>query len=200
LINGLVVRVLPGSPTLLFSIYQAASNFSLVTSRNNSVVILFDSTDSTTNLLALDREDFHHKNTDGDVEITATFTDLNDQAQKKLAHYYRQGKLVVSAIARWNKDTNSAPVIQYGKREVMKAFIPFFEAHDNAKVKVDELRKRYGECRSAIPALPDESTKNAMYAALRAYEEAHPEECTLIDSEAEFYGGAGKAQSLLTDG
>jgi len=82
------------------------------------------STDSTTNLLVLDKEDFHQKNTDEDVEITATFTDLNEDAQKKLAHYYRQDKLVVSAVAKWNNETNSAPVVQYGKREVMKAFCP----------------------------------------------------------------------------
>src|SRR6266481_4452983 len=155
------------------------------------------SSDSTTNLLVLSQEDFHHKNTDEDVEITATFTDLSEEAQKTLAHYYRQEKLVVSAVAKWNKETNSAPVVQYGKREVMKVFVPFFEAHDDSNIKVDELRKLYAECRLTVPALPAETTKAAMYAALRAYEEVHPEECNLINSEAEFYGGAGKAQNLL---
>jgi putative ATP-dependent endonuclease of OLD family len=155
------------------------------------------STDSTTNLLVLDKEDFHQKNTDEDVEITATFTDLNEDAQKKLAHYYRQDKLVVSAVAKWNKETNSAPVVQYGKREVMKAFVPFFKAHDDSKVKVDDLRKLYAGCKQAIPALPAETTKAAMYAGLRAYEEAHPQDCTLVNSQDEFYGGAGKAQNLL---
>lgn len=155
------------------------------------------STDSTTNLLVLGQEDFHHKNTDEDIEITATFTDLNEDAQKKLAHYYRQDKLIVSAIAKWIKDTNSAPVIQYGKREVMKAFVPFFEAHDNPKFKVEDLRRLYADCKTAVPALPDEKTKAAMHEALRTYEEAHPQECTLVNSQDEFYGGAGKAQNLL---
>jgi len=62
---------------------------------------------------------------------------------------------------------------------------------------VDELRKLYAECKQAIPALPAETTKAAMYAALRAYEEAHPQDCTLVNSQDEFYGGAGKAQNLL---
>jgi len=154
------------------------------------------STDSTTNLLVLSEEDFHHKNTDEDIEITATFTDLSEEAQKKLAHYYRQDKLIVSAIAKWNKETNSAPVVQYGKREVMNAFVPFFEAHDHSKL-VEELRKLYADCRAAVPALPDVKTKAAMYDALRAYEEAHPKECALVNSQDEFYGGAGKAQNLL---
>src|ERR1051326_3797868 len=71
------------------------------------------STDSTTNLLVLDKEDFHQKNTDEDVEITATFTDLSEDAQKKLAHYRSEERRVVSAVAKWNKETNSAPVVQY---------------------------------------------------------------------------------------
>jgi putative ATP-dependent endonuclease of OLD family len=154
------------------------------------------STDATTNLLVLDKEDFHHKNTDEPIEITATFTDLNEEAQKKLAHYYRQGKLVVSAIAEWDKETNSAPVVQYGKREVMKKFKPFFEAFEN-DAKVDELRARYSSCKEAVPTLPIATSKPAMLAALREYEEAHPEECTLENSQDEFYGGAGKAQNLL---
>jgi putative ATP-dependent endonuclease of OLD family len=163
-----------------------------------ALCILFRySTDSTTNLFALDREDFHQKNTDEDIEITATFTDLSEEAEQKLAHYCRQGKLVFSAIARWNKETNSAPVAQYGKREVMAAFRPFFEAHDNA-VKVDELRTLYAECKQKIPGLPDEKTKTGMHEALRTYEEAHPQECILVNSAAEFYGGVGKAQSLLS--
>jgi putative ATP-dependent endonuclease of OLD family len=156
------------------------------------------STDSTTNLLVLSEEDFHHKNTDEDVEITATFTDLSAEAENKLGHYHRQGKLIVSAIAKWNPETNSAPVTQYGKREVMAAFMEFFEAHDNASIKVDQLKKLYAECKAAVPALPDEKTKTAMHDALRAYEEAHPQECVLVNSKAEFYGGAGKAQNLLS--
>ncbi len=154
------------------------------------------STDATTNLLALEKEDFHHRNTDEPIEITATFTDLNLEAQKKLAHYYRQGKLVVSAIAKWDEKTNSAPVIQYGKREVMKEFVPFFKAFED-DVKVDELRALYASCKQTASALPTATTKPAMHAALRTYEEAHPSECSLVDSEDEFYGGAGKAKNLL---
>jgi predicted ATPase len=90
-------------------------------------------------------------------------------------------------------------VLQYGKREVMEAFTLFFKAHDDSKVKIDELRRLYAECRAAIPGLPSETTKTAMHAALRTYEEAHPAECTLVNSEAQFYGGVGKAQNLLAE-
>lgn len=154
------------------------------------------STDATTNLLSLDKEDFHHKNTKEPIEITATFTDLNEDAQKKLDHYYRQGKLVFSAVARWDESANSAPVIQYGKRKVMKEFIQFFKDEEDG-AKVEELRKVYASLKNAVSSLPPATTKAAMIAALRDYEEAHPEACTLVDSRAEFYGAGGKAQSLL---
>jgi len=55
----------------------------------------------------------------------------------------------------------------------------------------------YATCKASVQTLPTATTKPAMIAALRAYEEAHPDECTLVDSRAEFYGGAGKAQNLL---
>jgi putative ATP-dependent endonuclease of OLD family len=155
------------------------------------------STDATKNLLTLDEEDFHLRNTEEPIEITATFTDLSDEAQTKLAHYYRQGKLVISAVAKWDKNTNSAPVVQYGKREVMRRFVPFFESHKDSTVLVATLRTLYAECKAAIPSLPNETTKAGMYEALRAYEESHPSECTLIDSADEFYGGGGKAKNLL---
>lgn len=154
------------------------------------------STDAATNLLSLDKEDFHHKNTKEPIEITATFTDLNDEAQKKLNHYYRQGKLVFSAVARWDENTNSAPVAQYGKRKVMKEFLQFFRDEEDG-ARVEDLRKLYASLKTDFPSLPTATTKAAMIASLRDHEEAHPEVCALVDSRAEFYGAAGKAQNLL---
>jgi putative ATP-dependent endonuclease of the OLD family len=71
------------------------------------------STDATTNLPVSDKEDFHQKNTKEPLEITATFTDLNEEAQKKLAHYYRQGKLVFSAVANWDEPSVPKPQIPH---------------------------------------------------------------------------------------
>jgi putative ATP-dependent endonuclease of OLD family len=142
---------------------------------------------TSTDVLVLGEEDFHHRDTKRPVKITLTFECLSEEAQKDLEHYYRQGKLIVSAEAAWDNATNSAPVKQYGSRTVMKDFSPFFKA-DEEKAKVGELREIYEKIRTKYPKLPVETTKSGMTNALRSHEESHPELCELIPAETQFYG------------
>ncbi len=148
-----------------------------------------------TDVLVLGEEDFHHRDTKQPVKITLTFESLSQQAQEDLQHYYRQGKLVVSAEAVWDSASNSAPVKQYGSRTVMKDFSPFFKA-DEEKAKVEELRQVYEKIRASYPELPAETTKPRMTSALRAYEESHPELCELVPAETQFYGWT-RGQNLM---
>ena len=55
-----------------------------------------------TDLSQLDQEDFHCKHTDKPIQITVTFTDLDDEAQEDFSDYVRQGQLVVSAVATFD--------------------------------------------------------------------------------------------------
>ena len=58
-----------------------------------------ETAETATNLLELQREDFHGGNTAQPVEITLTFTDLPEQTQEEFADYYRQNELIISAVA-----------------------------------------------------------------------------------------------------
>ena len=150
--------------------------------------IFFRETESaSTNLSDLDAEDFHGRNTSEPIEITVTFGDLSDEAQKDFGDYYRQGTLIVTASAIFNADTNVATVKQFGERLGMNAFKDFFRMHNDGK-KVDELRAEYERIRSQFTDLPKPGTKDGMRDALWKYEEAHPEQRTLIRSEDQFYG------------
>jgi predicted ATP-dependent endonuclease of OLD family len=150
--------------------------------------VFFRETESaSTNLSDLDAEDFHLLNTNEPIEITLTFTDLNAEAQKDFADYYRQGALVVTAKAIFNADTKVATVKQFGQRSGMEALKEFFKLYNDGK-KVDELKTEYERIRGQFPDLAKPGSKDAMRDALRAYEEAHPEQCTLIPSEDQFYG------------
>jgi len=137
----------------------------------------------------LSEEDFHKKNTGEPIEITVTFADLSTEAVQELAHYVRQDQLVVSVEARFEPETGRAEVKQYGRRMVIKDFAPFFEAEKGGK-KVADLKSMYGVLQSTYPDLPPPGTKDAMIAALRAYEEAHSEKCEEVPSSDEFYGVA----------
>lgn len=158
-------------------------------------VFFRDTMSSTTDLLALKEEDFHLRHTDEPVVITVKFHDLEEEAQKDFAHYYRQGLLIISAVAKWDAGSRSAEVRQFGQRMAMEAFSTFFKAEDDG-TSVSELRPIYESLRTSFPGLPRATTKTAMIDALHSYEAAHPELCTLIRSQDQFYGFS-KGTNLL---
>ncbi len=150
--------------------------------------IFFRNTSSSvTDLLNLSEEDFHLKNTSRPVKITLTFDGLSADAQATLKAYVRQNKLVISAVAEFDPVTQRAPVRQVGSRIVKSDFAKYFLAQEN-KAKAPELKKIYESIREGVPELPAPGSMEAMRAALRAFEEEHPEQCELIEGETQFYG------------
>ena len=148
-----------------------------------------------TDLSQLDQEDFHCKHTDKQIQITVTFTDLDDEAQEDFSDYVRQGLLVVSAVATFDSATGKAQVKQNGQRLGMRVFAPFFEGADAGK-KVSELKEIYSGLRETCPDLPVPGTKDAMIQALHNFEAARPDDCELIPSEDQFYGFTKGANRL----
>jgi putative ATP-dependent endonuclease of OLD family len=146
-----------------------------------------DTTDSPTDLLNLHEADFHKNNVGNDIVITVTFSELDVDAQEDFKHYFRQGELVVSAVAKWNGQTRSAEVKQYGQRMGMAAFVDFFRSEGDG-VAVPQLKTFYSAIRGAYPELPTAGTKPAMIEALRSFETAHPDLCELLPGEDQFYG------------
>lgn len=146
-------------------------------------------------LTQLGVEDFHQKNTDDPIAITVIFSDLSPEAQKDFADYYRQGKLVISSVAKYDQTTEKAELKQYGQRLAMDVFSSYFKALGDGE-KVSELKKKYEELRKDFCDLPSPGTKDAMTNALRQYEASHPDQCTLIQSEDQFYGWSKGANIL----
>lgn len=153
----------------------------------NALNILFRNNQSASNPTSLSEEDFHSKNTKKPVVITATFTDLSDQAKEDLKAYFRQEQLIFSAKADWNPDTQAAEVKQYGSRMVMKDFAPYFKA-DSDGAMAAELKKIFKSIRDKFPDINSATSKADMANALRDYEEAHPELCQPLESSDQFYG------------
>lgn len=151
--------------------------------------------DSNTDLNKLSAADFHHEKVDKPIRITLTFFDLSQEAKDDLATYVRQDKLIVSAIAEYDKVKDRAEIKHNGNRMGFADFIEYFDAEKAAK-KVADLRGIYSALKDKYSDLPPATTKEAMATALREYE-ARPlnlEKCIEIPSEDEFYGisGAGK--------
>lgn len=157
--------------------------------------VFFRSSVPNHNLVSLSKEDFHHGNTGDPIKITLTFEDLSKEAQEDFKAYYRQGKLIISAIARWDEVAQKADVLQYGSRLVMNDFKPYF-AKEKENEKADVLKKVYRELREKYNDLPSVTSKSDMPEALRSYEESHPELCELALSGDQFYGYTKGADRL----
>lgn len=142
---------------------------------------------ATTNVNDLDIEDFHACDPSQPIEITVTFSELSDEAQKDFAEYYRQGELVITAKAVFDEESGIANVKQFGQRRAIERFRTFFELYNAGKPST-ELKDEYKRIREDIPDLSDVGAKDAMRDALRRFEEAHPDKCVLIPSEDQFYG------------
>ncbi len=161
-------------------------------------VFFRNSTSSTPNAQELEEEDFHNKQTDTPIQITVIFEDFSTEAQEALKDYIRQDRLIVTAEASWNSETQSAPVKQYGQRLAMREFSNRYFSRKSNKAKVSELKTIYAELKNDFPGLPVATTGVAMEEALQAYESEHPNECEHIQSNDEFYGAnAGKLNAYI---
>jgi len=158
-------------------------------------VFFRESKDSQTDLNSLTEDDFHHKDTSNDIKITVTFGSLSQDAKEDLSDYVRQGKLIVSAVANYDDNTETAEVNQYGNRLGFKEFARYFR-RDKAGAKAKELKKIFAELRGEYPDIRKERTKANMASALRDYESDNPDECDLLPSEDQFYGISRGANRL----
>ena len=162
--------------------------------------IFFRNTEAATDVLRLSVEDFHHQNVNSPIEVTVTFTDLSEEAKNEFKGYVRQGKLSVSAVAKWDSAAKVAEVIQYGERLAFQPFAGFFEKHGDG-AKAGELKPIYEDLRANVaPQLPAWKSIDAAASALREHEEGIPDECALIRSADQFYGatkGAGKLEKYV---
>lgn len=158
-------------------------------------VFFRNSASAATDLVNLQEEDFHLRNTSSPIKITLTFYDLSTEARDQLKAYVRQDQVVVSAVAKWNADTARAEVKQVGSRLVMQDFVPFFQAQEK-KAKAEELRTIFLKITEKYPALGKAGSVDAMRTALREFEEQNQKLCTLVEGETQFYGWT-RGENLL---
>ncbi|MES2917994.1 MAG: AAA family ATPase [Pseudomonadota bacterium] len=151
--------------------------------------------DSKTDLSKLSSDDFHHRDVSNPIKITVAFKDLSDKAKADLSDYVRQEKLIISSIAKYDASTERAEVKQYGNRLGIDDFREYFE-QEKVGASANDLKTTFGIIREKFPEVATAKTKGDMADALRAFESANPDKCTLIPSEDQFYG-ASKGSNRL---
>lgn len=137
-------------------------------------------------------QDFHLGRTGEPIRITVIFDDLSEEAAAALSHYVRQEQLAVTLEVAYGEGGN-AQHRYYGERLGMAAFASFFDSAKSGAA-AQALKDLYAGLRGSYPNLPNATSKAAMSDQLRAYEEANPDECTMLESDDDFYGARGRGK------
>lgn len=172
------------SPLSIFLGPNGSGKSTILTALN---ILFRESTNAQTDLLNLSEEDFHNRDTGNPIRITATFSDLSEDAAEEFKGYVRQGKLIVTAEAKFNADAMKAEVTQYGQRLGMKEFAQFF-AKVNDGEPVGNIKPIYLQLKQKHESLPNWQSKDKAIAALHDFESEHAELCEAIPSKDQFYG------------
>lgn len=159
--------------------------------------IFFRETRTTsTSATSLSLEDFHRKDSTEPIEISVVFSDITDVESLALKDYVRSNLLKVTARASADEN-GKVSVTHHGERKGIVEFQEFFTAQSAAdKTKVFDSLKA-----GSFPGLviQGKASTETRTQALHAYETAHPERCTFISSEDQFYGfnGTGKLAPFI---
>ncbi len=157
-------------------------------------VFFREPTNALTDTNELSIEDFHNRDTSKPIEITIEFCDLSETAKEDFRHYVRHDRLIVSAVANFDSTSQVGTVNQYGTRLGIKRFADFFAESDTAKAPV--LKAIYAKIRADFPSLGSATSRDAMSAALRDFEDSHQDLCEPLRSKDHFYGFT-RGDSLL---
>ena len=142
---------------------------------------------SPTDVVNLDAEDFHEGVTKHPIEISVTFCDLNNDAEKEFSNYVRHGELTIMAKAVFDPDLEVAKVEQFGQRRGLEEFRDCFKLLETTG-KSSEAKDAYRNLREKFKDLPEAKTGQKMREALLEYETNNIDKCVLIPSQDQFYG------------
>lgn len=127
-------------------------------------------------------EDFFDEDTDKEIEIALTFSDLTEDEKTFFAPYIDGDGLTVARIFKLSAKKS-------GTYHGMKLQNPDFEAVRNAGTKT-EIRKKYDEIRTnaKYSSLPTVKSADQAEEELKKWEAANPDSCTRMRDDGQFFG------------
>ncbi len=143
------------------------------------------------------KDDFYNKDTGTpenprNIEITITYSEMNNYEKNRFQKYVKDNKLIVKKIFEWPRKKGSQRY--YGKHLQN----PDFDKFRNVKGAA-ALRKEYKELQIKYHDLPDYTTKDTALLSLKESEELNPSDCTLKQDEGQFFGFHEVGKSKLEE-
>lgn len=138
------------------------------------------------------QDDFYNKETDQDIEISITFTELEEDALEKFGLYLDGDELTITRVVSLH---DAKPSAKYHGTKLQNAdFIVVREAGS-----ATAIRQKYGELRQKpeYSDLPTVNSQNAALEAMRQWEVDNLEQCTRRRDDGQFFGFTEVAQGYL---
>lgn len=138
------------------------------------------------------QDDFYNNDTEHDIEISISFTGLEEEATRRFALYLNGGELTVTRVLSLRDGKPSAKF--HGATLQNGDFIPVREAGSATAV-----RQKYSELKQKpeYADLPSVNHQTAALEAMRQWELAHLEECSTQRDNGQFFGFTEVAQGYL---
>jgi putative ATP-dependent endonuclease of OLD family len=137
-------------------------------------------------------EDFYSEDTNQDIEIALTYSDLEEEEREFFSAYIDNENLTVVRVF------SLTPGHKSGTYHGMRLQNPEFNEVRAAGGK-REIRSKYNELRSInkYTNLPSVTSGDAAIAELQNWESENPEECTRLRDDGQFFGFTGVGQGYL---
>lgn len=137
-------------------------------------------------------QDFYDNQTNSEIRISITYSDLNERATALFRHYMDGDNLSVTRKITVVDGKVSAKF--HGTKLQNPAFLPIRNA-----VNKTEARRIYNEIRldSAFSELPSASSAEQVHEAIGQFEKNHPELNARQDDDGQFFGFTEVAQGYL---
>ena len=137
-------------------------------------------------------EDFYNKDVTQNIEISVTYSNLNEEAKELFSPYIDNSRLVVVRVFPDPQARNSGTY--HGMRLQNPDFVDIRET-----VPAMQKREKYNQIkeRTEYASLPTVGSAAAVTAALAEWEAQNPSQCQLLRDDGQFFGFTQVAQGYL---
>lgn len=136
-------------------------------------------------------DDYYNRNTQDDIVIRVTFSNLSQSATELFASYMQNNELVVERIFKW--DGNRATPSYHG------SLLQNPDFSDIYKLSATEAKKKYNELKQKpnYRSFPSWSNHAEVKEFLKSWESSNPAKCVRMSDDGQFFGFTEVAKGHL---
>ena len=128
-------------------------------------------------------EDYHNRQTDTPIKITAIFSDLPESIKNKYHEYVVKGCIEVVSVLEWDEEKHKSKQTYYGKKR-QDPNLKFINT-----MSLTESKRKYSELRktSEYKDLPALNATNDIKTCITEWNKTHPKRCEMLEDDGKIF-------------